>query len=137
MLFKEQAKNPSHMRKGLRRSAITLCRLLLGIIMFAQVVDAVQACIAPGMSPVMAFVQHTHNDHCNKRPNPNSCLQQSTASDQTFDHTETPVFAASSVAILTLPWDSDCAIVGAILPVAPSPSAADPPTAIRFCTLQL
>jgi hypothetical protein len=125
------------MRKGLRRSVITLCRLLLGIIVFAQVVDAVQACVVPGMSPVMAFVQHTHSDHCNKRPNPNSCLQQSTASDQASDHAETPVFTASSVAILLLPWDSGCATAGGILPVAPLPSAVDPPTTIRFCTLQL
>src|SRR4051812_22138328 len=119
-----------------RRLGTALCRFVLAVMVFAQVANASQSCVAPGMSPVMAFSQDQHDDHCHKGVNPNSCLQQANASDQSLDHAQTPVFAASSVAILVLLWDTDCAVAGAVLTAASSPTT-DPPPLIRFCSLQL
>ncbi|HXF15619.1 MAG TPA: hypothetical protein VN496_01370 [Burkholderiales bacterium] len=124
------------MRNSGRRLGTMLCRFVLGVMVFAQVANASQSCVAPEMSPIMAFSQDKQDDHCHKGVNPNSCLQQANASDQSLDHAQTPVFATSSVAILVLPWATDCAVPGAVLTAASSPTT-DPPPLIRFCSLQL
>src|SRR3954468_13100733 len=121
------------MRGSGRRLVAVLCRFVLGVMVFAQIANASQSCVAPGMSPVMAFAHDKQDDHCHKGVNPNSCLQQANASDQSLDHAETPVFEASSIAILALLWDTDCAVAGSVLTAAKSPTT-DPPPLIRFCS---
>jgi hypothetical protein len=124
------------MNSRFRRLSVALGRVLIGAMLFAQLVNAGQACIMPALSPVMAFANADHHSDCAKRVNPNSCLQQSIATDQSFSHAELPVLGMSNVAVLTLPpalVATPSCVVATMVPHR----STDPPGSIRFCSFQL
>jgi hypothetical protein len=124
------------MRSGFRHLRVVLCRMLLGVMLFAQVINAANACVAPALSPAMAFANTGDNGHCNKAINGNSCLQQYTATDQSSNHPEVPALAASDIAVLTLPREAPATVVPRISTAVPH-RATDPPPSVRFCSLQI
>jgi hypothetical protein len=124
------------MNSSFRRLSIALGRVLVGVMLFAQLVNAAQACVMAELSPVMAFGNTDHHSDCAKRVNPNSCLQQATATDQSFSHTELPVLGMPSVAGLTLPR-AFIATTSYIVATAVPHRSTDPPPAIRFCSFQI
>ena len=121
---------------GFRRLSVALGRVLVGVMLFAQLVNAGQACVMSALSPVMAFANADHHSDCAKRVNPNSCLQQSTATDQSVGHAELPVLGMPNVAVLTLPRVSVSAPSFVVATVVPHRSS-DPPPSIRFCSFQI
>ena len=123
------------MNSGFRRLSVFVGRVLLGVMIFAQLVNAGQACIMPP-SPVMAFANADHSGECAKRVNPNSCLQQSIATDQSFGHAELPVLAMPDVVVLILPR-ALVATTPFIIATAVPHRSTDPPPSIRFCSFQL
>ena len=124
------------MSNGFRRLSLALGRVLVGVMLFAQLVNAGQACIMPALSPVMAFANADHDSDCAKRVNPNSCLQQSTATDQSFGQAELPVLGMPNVVVLTLPRVSVAAPSFVVATAVPHRST-DPPPSIRFCSFQI
>jgi hypothetical protein len=124
------------MNNGFRRLSVALGRVLVGAMLFAQLVNAGQACVMPALSPVMAFADADHHSDCAKRVNPNSCLQQSTATDQSVGHAELPVLGMPNVAMLTLPR-AFIATTSYIAATAVPHRSTDPPPAIRFCSFQI
>ena len=116
--------------------SIALCRILLGVMLFAHVINAANACVAPALSPAMAFANTEDNGHCNKAINGNSCLQQYTANDQSPSHTEIPPLATCDAAVLTLPRETPAIVVLSISTTVPH-RTNDPPSSIRFCSFQL
>ena len=127
---------PCAMNSGFRRLSVTLGRVLIGTMLFAHLVNAGQACVMPALSPAMAFAEAAHNGNCAKRINPNSCLQQSTATDQSFSHAELALSGMPNVAAFTLPRAS-VATTPYIVAVAVPHRSTDPPPSIRFCSFQL
>jgi hypothetical protein len=123
------------MNSGFRRLSVALGRVLIGAMLFAQLVNAGQACIMPP-SPLMAFVNADHDGECAKRVNLNSCLQQSIATDQSVGHAELPVLGMPDVAVLTLPR-SLVATTSYIVAAVVLHRSTDPPPSIRFCSFQL
>ena len=124
------------MNNGFRRLSVALGRVLIGAMLFAQLVNAGQACVMPALSPVMAFANADHDSDCAKRVNPNSCLQQSTATDQSFGHAELPVLGMPDVVVLTLPREL-VATTSYVVATAVPHRSTDPPLSIRFCSFQL
>ena len=124
------------MRSAFRHLCVALCRVLIGVMLFSQVINAATACIAPALSPAMAFAHVGDNSHCSKAINGNSCLQQYTATDQSPSHAEIPVLATPDVAVLTLPREAPATVVQGVSATVPH-RATDPPPSIRFCSFQL
>jgi hypothetical protein len=124
------------MNNGFRRLSVALGRVLVGAMLFAQLVNAGQACVMPALSPVMAFANADHDSDCAKRVNPNSCLQQSTATDQSFGHAELPVLGMPNVVVLVVPRALVAMPSYVVATVVPHRST-DPPSSIRFCSFQL
>lgn len=124
------------MNSRFRRLSVALGRVLIGAMLFAQMVNASHACVMPALSPVMAFASADHQSDCAKRVNPNSCLQQSTATDQSFSHAELPSLGMPSVVVLTLPR-AFIATTSCIVAIAVPHRSTDPPPAIRFCSFQI
>ena len=123
------------MNSRVRRRSVAFGRVVLGVMMFAQLVNAGQACVMPP-SPVMAFANADHDGDCAKRVNPNSCLQQSIATDQSFGQAELPVLVMPDVAVLTIPRTL-VATTSYIIATAVPHRSTDPPPSIRFCSFQL
>src|SRR5882724_8045236 len=124
------------MNSSFRRMSVALGRVLVGAMLFAQLVNAGQACVMPALSPVMAFANADHDSDCAKRVNPNSCLQQSTATDQSFGHAELPVLGMPNVVVLVVPRALVAMPSYVVATVVPHRST-DPPSSIRFCSFQL
>ena len=124
------------MRSGFRHLGVALCRVLLGVMLFAQVINASHACVAPALSPAMAFAQSGDDGHCSNTINANSCLQQYTATDQSAGHAEVPVLASPDVAVLILPREAPVTVSQAVSAAVPH-RATDPPPSIRFCSFQI
>ena len=124
------------MNSRFRQLSVALGRVLIGAMLFAQMANAAQACIAPALSPAMAFAQADHDSSCAKRVNPNSCLQQSTATDQSFSQAEVPVLGMPNVVVLTLPREL-VATTSYVVATALPHRSTDPPLSIRFCSFQL
>src|SRR5256885_13759415 len=118
------------MNGAIRRLAVALGRVLIGVMLCAQLANAGQACIMPP-SPVMAFANADHDSDCAKRVNPNSCLQQSIATDQSFGDPEVPVLGLPDVVVLLLPRVVTAASSYVVAAHVPHRST-DPPRSIRF-----
>ena len=123
------------MNSRFRRLSVALGRVLIGAMLFAQMVNASHACVMPALSPAMAFASADHQSDCAKRVNPNSCLQQSTATDQSFSHAELPSLGMPSVVVI-LPR-AFIATTSNIVATAVPHRSTDPPPAIRFCSFQI
>lgn len=126
---------PCAMNSRFRHLSVALCRVLIGAMLFAQSVNAGQACVVPALSPAMAFAQ-VHDSDCANRVNPNSCLQQATATDQSFTQGELPALGMPNVVVLTLPREL-VATTSYIVATTVPPRSTDPPRSIRFCSFQL
>jgi hypothetical protein len=124
------------MNSMFRRLSVAFSRVLIGAMLFAQLVNAGEACVMPAMSPVMAFANADHASDCAKRVNPNSCLQQTTATDQSVGHAEVPVLGMSNVIVLTVPR-TPFATTSYVVATAIPHRSTDPPSSIRFCSFQL
>ena len=124
------------MRSGFRHRCVALCRVLLGVMLFAQVIYAAHACVTPALSPAMAFAHAGDDGPCSKTINGNSCLQQYTATDQSPSHAEVPALATPDVAVLTLPREAPATVSQAVSATVPH-RATDPPPSIRFCSFQI
>ena len=124
------------MRSGFRHLCVALSRVLIGVMLFSQVINAAHACITPALSPAMAFAQAGDDGHCSKTINANSCLQQYTATDQSPIQAEVPALATPAVAVLTLPREAPATVVQGVSATVPH-RATDPPPSIRFCSFQL
>jgi len=118
------------------RLSVALGRVLIGAMLFAQLVNAGQACVMPALSPAMAFANADQHGDCAQRVNPNSCLQQSTATDQSFSQAEFPVLGMPDVVVLTLPREL-VATTSYVVATAVPHRSTDPPLSIRFCSFQL
>lgn len=125
-----------HMLGRIHRLTTALGHSLIGAMLFGQLVNAVQACTMPSLSPVMAFASADHPSDCAKRVNPNSCLQQSTATDQSFSHGELAAFEIPDVVVLTVPREMVATTTFVFATTVPHRST-DPPPSIRFCSFQL
>lgn len=104
--------------------------------LFAQAIGIAHACIKAVPSPTMAFTQTNHDGDCGKTVSQNACLQQCTAGDQNSAQIQVAVAAMPAIAVLTVPVTPDrgaCPTV-TLASLAYSP---DPPSSIRFCSLQL
>lgn len=124
------------MNSRFRQLSVTLSRVLIGAMLFAQAVNAAQACVMPELSPAMAFAQSQHDIDCDNRVNPNSCLQQATATDQSSSQVEVAVLGMPDVVILTLPREF-VAGLSFVFAATALPCSTDPPASIRFCSFQL
>jgi hypothetical protein len=124
------------MNSRFRRLSVALARVLVGTMLFAQLVNVVEACVMAELSPVMAFANADHHSDCAKRVNPNSCLQQATATDQNFGHAEFPALGMPNVVVLTLPREL-VAMTPLVFATTVAHRSTDPPPSIRFCSFQL
>lgn len=124
------------MRSGFRHRCVVLCRVLLGVMLFGQVINGSHACVAPALSPAMAFAQSGDDGHCSNTINANSCLQQYTATDQSPSHADDSVLATADVAVLILPREVPATVSQAVSAAVPH-RATDPPPSIRFCSFQI
>lgn len=105
------------------------------MLLFAQSLFAALPCQMPAQNPAMAFTDMAGMD-CAEKANPNACLQQCMADDQSTVQVQIAIAAVPAPAALTLPavLDSGVAIPGIVIVVSRSP---DPPPSIRFCSFQL
>lgn len=124
------------MNSRFRQLSVALGRVLIGAMLFAQMVNASQACVMPNLAPAMAFASADHHSDCAKRVNPNSCLQQSTATDQSFSDAELLSLGMPNVVFLILPR-TFIATTSYIVATAVPHRSTDPPPAIRFCSFQI
>ncbi len=114
-----------------RKSLIRAARLLVGALLFAQGLAIAQTCMEEAR-PAMAFEE----SDCHRPANPNDCLQQCTAGDQSSAYVQIVIAGLPGLAVLTIPVASDHDIrrAPAILSLAHPP---DPPPSIRFCSFQI
>lgn len=124
------------MVSSFRRLSIALGRLLIGAMLFAQLVNSAQACVMPELSPVVAFASTAHHGDCVNRVNPNSCLQQATATDQSPSHAELAVLGMPDVVVFTRPR-ATVTMTSFVVAIAIPHRSTDPPPSIRFCSFQL
>jgi hypothetical protein len=115
-----------------RRVRLLLNGIAMSAMLFAHVVAAAQACTAASDSPAIAF----SDMNCADMPSQNVCLQQYLAGDQTPATPQVPPAVLPDIAVLTVPVAVEC--------IAPLPDpgvsiahSGDPPSSIRFCSLQL
>jgi hypothetical protein len=107
-------------------------RLLAAALLFAQALTVAQACVEADARPAMAFEE----SDCHRPANPNDCLQQCTAGDQSSSYAQVVVAGMPGLAVLTVPVARDHGTRPdpTVLFLAHSP---DPPTSIRFCSFQI
>jgi len=124
-----------------RESLIRTARLLVGALLFAQGLAIAQTCMEEAR-PAMAFQGSAFEESaieesdCHQPANPNDCLQQCTAGDQSSAYAQVFVAGLPGLAVLTVPaaTDHDVRPAAAILSLAHPP---DPPPSIRFCSFQI
>lgn len=124
------------MRSGFRCLCVALCRVLVGALLFAQVISAAHACAGAAHSPTMAFAQADHEGDCTETDNANACLQECTADDQSTAQVQAGVAARPMLAVLILPRKAP-ATVSPLVAAEVIHRSTDPPLSIRFCSLTL
>jgi hypothetical protein len=105
------------------------------MLLFAQSLSSALPCQMPDQKPAMAFEDMSDMD-CAQKGNPNGCLQQYTAADQSAGHVQVGVAEMPRLSGLVVP----VAGCHAILRTAPAVCLAhspDPPPSIRFCSFQI
>ena len=116
-------------RRMLRHTA----RLLAAALLFAQALTVAQACVEPDARPAMAFEELD----CHRPANPNNCLQQCTAGDQSSSYAQVVVAGMPGLAVLTVPVVRDHGTRPTTVPVDFLAHSPDPPPSIRFCSFQI
>jgi hypothetical protein len=115
-----------------QRQSRRLARVLIALAAFVQFMGVVQACADLEFKVSMAF----QSQDCHKPSNPNHCLQQCTAADQSSAVVQIALPSAMEVCVLQLPEPLSA---GGSRMYAESdiPKAHDPPPILRFCSLLL
>lgn len=109
-----------------------LCRVLIGLLLFAQAAFATQPCVTPGMSAAVAISAQGDDDCCTTTASTASlCVMKCTDSDKLSAHTPLPMLAAPPATALVLSLPARPAHV----PVRYLHDSRDPPKTIRFCSL--
>jgi len=112
------------MRYFSRRSLLSLARVLLATLLFAQAALAAQPCVLPDAAPAQAYEQDMPPCH-QQETSPNGCLAHCLEGYQLVDqHQPLPALPAVSTAALTL----------AALPVAAAPTAGFQPLLLARVT---
>jgi hypothetical protein len=114
----------------------TFVWLLAGVLLFGQAVGISQACSTPSATPAMAFSDDMAGMDCANKVNPNACLQQCTAGDQSSSHVQIAVAEMPRLVVLTVAtaFQSTASLSESVLSLAHS---SGPPPSIRFCSFQL
>ena len=118
-----------------RRKTRSLSGLILLMLLFAQSLLAAAPCQVPEQKPAMAFTDMADMD-CAMKFNPNACLQQYVAADQSSSQVQVAVAATPAPAALTVTI-VDCEAIPPAFQVVHSVHSPDPPPSIRFCSFQL
>lgn len=122
-----------------QRKIKLLARLMLGLVLFAQMIVAANACVAPGASPMRAYTMAQQDDeampcHQHTTPNANLCLAHCTQADQiSMDQHHMPVAAPANV-IAWIGLQPQVEFHPVIFPEHLVPDTG-PPIPIRFCSL--
>jgi hypothetical protein len=124
-----------------RRLHSLLARLSIGLLLFAQAAAIAQACVGPEALPSMAFAEgpaaECHDAApTNPHANPNACLKNCTAGDQSTAQVPAAFAAMPATAVLTVPAQLESALVIARAEACELHSP-DPPPSLRFCSFQL
>ncbi len=108
-------------------------RCAIFTVLFAQAAIAANACLQPRSVPAFEAVTQA-STHCDteKRANLNLCFYQH--ADQSDQHPQQHVIAASAAPILTVAESTVGARDGARLSILPGAATHDPPIPIRFCS---
>lgn len=109
-----------------------LARALIAVAAFVQFMGVVQACADLEFKASMAL----QSQDCHKPSNPNHCLQQCTAADQSSAVVQIALPGAMEVSVLQLP-EPVPAGSSRIYAGNDIPKAHDPPPILRFCSLLL
>jgi phospholipase/lecithinase/hemolysin len=115
-----------------QRQSRRLARVLIALAAFVQFMGVVQACADLEFKVSMAF----QSQDCHKPSNPNHCLQQCTAADQSSAVVQIALPGAMEVSVLQLP-NLPAAGRSRIYAENGIPKAHDPPPTLRFCTFLL
>lgn len=114
-----------------RRRYRFLALFLLAATLFGQAAQAVEVCL---QAPAMAAkaVAAASMPDCHEMSSKAACAVQAKSPDQGLAHATVAVFEAPSVAVLNVPLG-----LPTPLPAEPVSPTAEPPPAIRFCSLRL
>lgn len=124
-----------------------ICRVLIGVFLFAQLAVSAYAC--PGHAQAMPKVAEMAPQHADPMPAgcdqidrkaPNLCAEHCKAGQQSSDTAPTPAVSAPTLALLYVLPDVTRAAAGSVAPGRtsdPLPSAAPPPHAILHCVLRI
>lgn len=118
-----------------RRVNLCIARLLLGVVLFMQMLVAVHACTPAQREagfahpPMHAGVVSCHHQATAEAT---SCVAHCSAADQNVDTHQPPVWEAPAIAILTVSAAADLATCRVTRRHARHIASGDPPIAIRF-----
>ena len=106
------------------------------MLLFAQAVGIAQACNTSAASVAMAFSDDMADMDCAMKVNPNACLQQCTAGDQSTGHAQIAVAEMPRMMVITVVAELESTAPLAEFAVDLAHSS-DPPPSIRFCSFQI
>ena len=118
-----------------RRTHRPLSGFIILMLLFAQSLFAALPCAMAQPEPAMAFDDMADMD-CATKGNPNACLQQYTATDQSAGHVQIAVAEMPRTANLVVPI-ADCRLIMRNPLVDHFAHSPDPPASIRFCSFQI
>jgi hypothetical protein len=117
-----------------RRTTLLLSRCIILMLLFAQSLYAAQPCKLLVHEPARAVADMPD---CHKKPTTqNACLQQCTLGNQSSAQIEIVVAPMPALAVLSVPVTPDSG-AGLAIPRATLARSPDPPSSIRFCSLQI
>jgi len=113
-----------------------ISRLLLGVLLFAQGIVAVEACDAFASDPTQAYTVEHDDANVNHDSNNNACLSHCTLSDQISVNQHSVTLAAP---VSVIAWNriqpqlqlQNCCLTNSFQHLA---LITEPPISIRFCT---
>lgn len=118
-----------------RRVNCRIARLLLGVVLFMQMLTAVHACTPVEREAGYAHPQmHTSVASCHHQATADaaSCVAHCSAADQNVDTHQVAAWGAPAIAILTVPAAADLATFRSTNRNARHVASGDPPISIRF-----
>jgi hypothetical protein len=118
-----------------RRVNRFIARLLLGVVLFMQMLVTVHACTPAQREAAFAHPQmHAGAAPCHQQATADaaSCVAHCSAADQNVDTHQPAPWAAPAIAILAVPVAADLPACRVTLRHARAISSGDPPIPIRF-----
>jgi hypothetical protein len=120
--------------KIVHRQRRLLARFAIGLLLFAQAIGIVQACVDADAKPAMAFTEPMRGCNEESGTTANACLQHCTSGDQSTAQ----VYAGIAEMPRVAAWYLPVVTTASNRPVARCSSrSTDPPPSIRFCSFQL